>query len=274
MKRHLAVLLLVLSCVCFSPGEVGGQSLSVEGTVWEGMVKLPDANGKVQELPYVFEFLPDHKLIPTGTWQQTGRNIRIEVNDGSSTWIGTIEEGRMSGTAVNKLGHSWSWVLIPKAQSKLDPGDVTTTVKWTTYSSAPGRFSMLFPGQPTLKEQPVDSAAGKLTNNILMASSGSSAFLASYADYPLVNDDLQAILDRVRDGAVSGIKGTLIKSTPITHKGYPGREFQASGEGLLATFRIYVVNNRLYQMVAVYPPGASTEEVKDFLNSFDLKVDK
>jgi hypothetical protein len=268
MKRPLAILLLVLSLVCMSHREISGQSPSVEGTVWEGRVKLPDANGNVQEHPYIFEFLPNHKLPPAGTWQQTGSNIRMEVNGGASTWIGTIEAGRMSGTAVNRRGHRWSWVLNPRGQSKLNPG------VWATYSSVAGRFSMLFPGQPILKEQPVDSTAGKVTNYVLVASLGSTAFLASYADYPPLNDDPQAVLDRVRDGAVSGVKGTLTKSIAITLKGYPGREFQASGEDMRATFRIYLVNNRLYQMAVVCPPDAPTDQVRDFLNSFDLKLDK
>jgi hypothetical protein len=268
MKRQLAVMLLGLSLVCFAPCAVGGQSQSVEGTVWEGMVKLPDADGKVQEHPYVFEFLPNHRLPPAGTWQQTGNNIRMEVNGGASTWIGTIEEGRMSGTAENRLGHKWNWELIPRSKSN------ATTAKWTIYSSVAGRFSMSFPGQPTLKEQQFDSAAGKLTINLLTASAGPSTFLASYVDYPPITEDLQAVLDRVRDGAVGSAKATLIKSTAITLKGYPGREFLTSGEGIVATFRIYLVNNRLYQIGALGPPDASTEEAKAFLNSFDLKVDK
>jgi hypothetical protein len=177
----------------------------------------------------------------------------------SFSWSGT------SGQSPNVQG---------QGQPQVNPGDITTTVIWTRYSSTAGRFSILFPGQPTLKQQPVDSAVGKLTNNILLASTGAAVFLASYADYPVVNDDPQAVLDRVRDGAVNGVKGTLIKSTAITHKGFPGREFQASGEVMLATFRIYLVNNRLYQTVAVGPPGAVSEAAKDFLNSFDLKIDK
>lgn len=149
------------------------------------------------------------------------------------------------------------------------------TGEWIKYSSEAGRFSILMPVQPKVQEQPVKTAAGELTNHVFLALKGSAAFAISYADYPQNDADPQKVLDNVRQGAITGIKGTLISGSNITHKGYPGREFQASTEGALYTSRIFLVNNRLYQMVVVAPAGSlTTAEISKYLTSFNLTIDE
>ncbi|MGH9966663.1 MAG: hypothetical protein ACREBG_02355 [Pyrinomonadaceae bacterium] len=280
--RFASSSLLTLFLFCLVHAQATGRSgaASVEGSVWSGSIRAPQEDGKLVESFYRCEFLVGNRLqcrysgttYTNNTWHQTGRAIRMEMNDGYSTWLGTIDGDRMSGNSANKIGHTWSWVLTRQTQ---EPGTTRTTLlpEWIKYSSAAGRFTILIPVEPKFTENQVDSAVGKLVNNVYMALTDAGAFAISYADYPANNADPQAVLDNVLDGAIKGIKGTSISSTNITHKGHPGREFQASTEGSVYTSRIFLVNNRLYQIVVVTAPGkVSAAEINRYLTSFDLKT--
>jgi hypothetical protein len=145
---------------------------------------------------------------------------------------------------------------------------------WVKFSSEAGHFSILMPVKPTESKQDVATKLGPMVNNVFMAvTPAGHAYALSYADYPANNVDPQETLDKVRDGAVNGIKGQLVKSTNITHKSYPGREFQATvGDGLY-TSRVYLVGTRLYQMVAMGPKDRiSAADINRFLTSFELKT--
>lgn len=288
MKRLVTISLLTLFLSSLALAQTTAAKTgtgSLEGTTWEGTVKAPDSKGEFHDNAYQFQFLPGNKLhwkwndslYTNATWQQSGLSVRVELNDGYSTWLGTIEGNRMSGNSANKLGHKWEWSLTRKVQAPTEVIALNTqaTGGWIRYSSATGRFSILMPTQPKVQEQPVDTDAGKLINHVFMAQSGTAAFAISYADYPQNNADPQKVLDEVRQGAITGIKGTLISGKNITHKGFHGREFQASTQGALYTSRIFIVNNRLYQMVVVAPIGQlSAADINKFLTSFDLKIDE
>jgi hypothetical protein len=165
-------------------------------------------------------------------------------------------------------------VAVGQATNEAQAQNKPAAIEWITHKSTEGRFSMLFPGQPTLREQEVDSARGKLVNYVVYASTDKAAFLASYADYPPLTEDPQAVLDRVRGGVVDGMKGTLVKSEAITLQTVPGRQFEISYENRLAHCRIYLAKNRLYQIVAIRLATESKEESTKFLNSFAITPEK
>ncbi|HEX8494071.1 MAG TPA: hypothetical protein VF658_14590 [Pyrinomonadaceae bacterium] len=284
MKRLVALSLLTLCLSSLVLAQSSGtlSAPSAEGTSWVGTVRAPDSNGDFHDNAYQIDLLSGNRLhwkwndtlYTNGTWRQNGRSIRMELNDGYSTWLGTIEGNRMSGNSTNKPGHKWSWTLTRRSQPNVVIAPrPQAPAGWILHSSTAGRFSILMPSEPKVQEQPVDTAVGKLINHIFLAQKGSAAFAISYADYPQNNADPQGVLDTVRDGAINGIKGTLVSGKNITHKTFPGREFQASTQGALYTSRIFLVNNRLYQMVVVAPVGHLTDaEVNRFLTSFDLKL--
>lgn len=286
MKRFAATLLLTLCLSCLAHAQVS-ESVpvsSVTGTSWAGIVNAPDSAGRFQDSAYEFEFLTGNKLrwrwrgtvYENGTWQQKGRDILIELNDGYSTWQGTFEGNRMNGNSFNKEGYKWNWVLLrqtralpPSAQIIPAPGE------WISYSSAAGRFGVLMPAEPRVTEQGLEIGAEKLVNNVFLALTEFAVFGVSYADFPPNTSKSKSLLDNVRKGVIDGIKGTLISSSNISHKGYPGREFQASSDNGLYTSRIFLVKARLYQLVIVAVPGkVSPADVHRFLDSFDLRMEQ
>jgi hypothetical protein len=117
MTRFTAILILTL-CLSFVTSAQITEPVSVSsvaGTAWAGIVNAPDFAGRFQDYAYEFEFLPGNRLswrwrgtvYVNGSWQQNGRDILMELNDGDSTWRGTMEDNRMSGTSLNKEGYKW-----------------------------------------------------------------------------------------------------------------------------------------------------------------------
>lgn len=256
---------------------------SLAGTVWTSTLNAPQADGTTLERFYECEFFAGNRLrceysgtvLTNGTWFQNERLFRMDFNDGYSSWLGAIEGDRIIGNSVNKLGHKWTWVFARKARAAAPtPTGSSDSNAWIKYSDSPGRFSVLMPVAPVKSEHLVDKDGGKITNNIFMAKTAAAAFALSYADYTDVSEP-EKVLERVRDGAINGIKGKLVSSTEVSHRGFPGLEFQASLEGALYTSRIYLVKARLYQMVVVAAPGTVTStEINRYLTSFDLSTDQ
>lgn len=286
MMRFAAILLLTLclSCLAHAQASESVPFSSVAGTSWAGIVNAPDSAGRFQDYAYEFEFLKGNKLrwrwrgsiYENGTWQQDGREILLEMNDGFSTWRGTIEGNRMSGSSFNKEGYKWNWVLLRQTRALPPSAQIIPAAgEWISYSSAAGRFGVSMTAEPRVTEQGLEIGAVKVVNNVFLGLTQFAVFGVSYADYPPNTSKSKSLLDNVRKGVIDGINGTLISSSNISHKGYPGREFQASSDSGLYTSRIFLVNARLYQLVVVAVPGkVSPADVHRFLNSFDLKMEQ
>lgn len=281
--RLKAILFLTICLSCPTHAQVSESISSLAGTSWAGIVNSPDSAGRFQDYAYEFEFLTGSKLrwrwrgtvYDNGTWKQSGRDILLELNDGRSTWRGTIEGNRMSGNSLNKEGYQWNWVLLRQTRALPQSAQaIPAPGEWINYSSGAGRFVVLLPAEPRSTEQELEIGTGKLVNNVFLALTQFAVFSVSYADFPPGTAQSKSLLDKMQKGVIDGIRGRLLRSSKISHKGYPGREFQASSESGLYTSRIYLVNDRLYQLVVVaMPEMVSSEPVDRFLNSFDLKIE-
>jgi hypothetical protein len=156
--------------------------------------------------------------------------------------------------------------------ASLIPG---ATIEWKEFSSPEGTFSILMPGQPAQSNQTVKTAAGDMELHQYMVELRSGAYGVIYSDLPPLflqqPDAARRLLDGGRDGAVSQVKGKLV-SEDIIHIGLnPGRELHVEfAKGTIRT-RMYLINARLYQVVAVIPSGheqKASEDTTKFLDSF------
>ncbi len=144
------------------------------------------------------------------------------------------------------------------------------------FNSVEGRFSVMFPGDPKTTTQTVPTAVGDITLTMYTASTSDGAYFVGYADYPadaVASSDPQNMLDGARDGALKNVNGTLISEEKITLDGNPGRslQFKSSDGKNVAYGHIYLIDNRLYQILVVSAPGKLTQDQIDaFLNSFSL----
>ncbi|OPY04503.1 MAG: hypothetical protein A4E67_02350 [Syntrophaceae bacterium PtaB.Bin038] len=153
------------------------------------------------------------------------------------------------------------------------------TSPWKDFHSMEGGFSVSMPGTPVERRQAYQTQAGPVEAHFFTveADRGSLVYMVVYGDYPealMATGDREMLLDAARDGAVGNIQGTLLSERAVSIGGHPGRELQVlSSDGRLALkMRIYLVNNRQYQVVAVTPKETrSTADRDRFLDSFRLK---
>lgn len=144
----------------------------------------------------------------------------------------------------------------------------------TEFRSEAGGFSVMTPY--ALEERPVDT--GIIETHTFMAQKDRTAWGVSYTDYPAgIIDfiDPSASLEASVAGATALMKGELVSKAEITLDEYPGREFTvrvpSDGPDAIYRARLFLVGNRLYQIMVVVPKGEENDEtVTRFLESFQL----
>jgi hypothetical protein len=147
------------------------------------------------------------------------------------------------------------------------------------FSSAAGRFSVSSPYTLTENTQSIDTQVGAVELHMFSANQPTQTLIVSYSDYPaelVSKSNPDKILDGSRNGMVQNSKGQLLSETRITIDGHPGRELTVSstadnGQELLLRSRIYLVENRLYQVTVVtIKDKANPQAIDQFLQSFKL----
>lgn len=154
------------------------------------------------------------------------------------------------------------------------------STKSQTFTSEQGGFSVMSPVPLEESTQSIDSELGPIEIHFYMGEDNGRAYMVGYSDYPqdfVDQTDPQVLLDGARDGAVGNINGKLVSEIKVLLEDqHPGREIVATAildqdqEGTLKE-RVFLVGNRLYQIVVIAPSGEmSTQEMDDFIKSFKL----
>lgn len=147
------------------------------------------------------------------------------------------------------------------------------------FKSEAGGFSVMTPAPLEESVQPVETQGSKIDLHLFSGQQDEIAYFVAYCDYApdlARPDNAEKMLDGARDGAVGNTHGKLTSETAITLAGHPGREvvIEARGEDRPpATIkgRLFMVQNRLYQVTVVAPRARSGDQaVDDFLQSFKL----
>ena len=167
---------------------------------------------------------------------------------------------------------------------------------WQTITSYEGNFVVMLPQEPTysnasiaIPSGPLGGAAMELQIHrfVAEAEGGRRVFTVLYSDYPeahVTEQGREAILARVRDGAVSSVQGKIRSEEQIKLNNFPGLQVtfeggdpaegpDAKGDRVFATFRFYLIKNRLYQVAILQAGEPLPAEVQDKLfRSFRLRV--
>ncbi|HAZ47571.1 MAG TPA: hypothetical protein DDW76_03580 [Cyanobacteria bacterium UBA11369] len=158
------------------------------------------------------------------------------------------------------------------AFSPLSPSStlVTQTV-WKEFSSSEGKFAVSMPGTP---KQETETDEDGLTSHSFTVEleNPDSAYLVTYYDVPEVAkatpEQIKELLDGAPDAFAKGGNANLTRSQNIILDGNPGREFEfTSTEGFSGKGRVYLVQERLFLVVAIAPQSQS---IQRFLDSFRL----
>ncbi len=148
------------------------------------------------------------------------------------------------------------------------------------FSSETGQFTINAPETFQETQQSVETPIGTIDIHTFTAEKRKSAYVVAYSDYPpqvVTLSDPQLLLDSSRDGALRNLKGNLVKEEKIELNGNPGRSLiinatTETGEPATINARLYLVKNRLYQVLVVIPEkNADLSKTQAFLDSFTLQ---
>lgn len=159
---------------------------------------------------------------------------------------------------------------------------------WREIKSAEGGFAVLMPDKPQTVTREIPFDGRPITMTIVSTGVGPTLFAAGVARLPadaVTPEHIDATLAQFRDGLVHNIAGRTTRVAPIAlpaaaaagHTVRAGQLVEARGRvgkdgrpGQLAA-RFHVVDDRLYQVVAIGADGELTDDALDtFFSSFRL----
>lgn len=147
--------------------------------------------------------------------------------------------------------------------------------KFEEFAPKGGRFTVQMPPGPKEQNNTVKTAIGPIEVHMFVCEPDpSTAYIVGYSDYPeamMKKADTEKVLDGARDGAVKNVNGKLDWEKKVTIDGHSGRDFALSTERFKGRDRIYLVNDRLYQVMLVGTKDFITsKDGEKFLDSFKL----
>ena len=147
--------------------------------------------------------------------------------------------------------------------------------QWKEFAPKEGRFKVLMPGTPKQDMAEAESDFGKGVLHMNTVQAVKTMYGANYCDFPseIKKVPLKQVFDSSRDGAVANLKGKLASEMDIKLDKYLGREIQIDVQGGKQLFRarVYLVDQRLYQVVVFGTKEAATSKAADkFLDSFQV----
>ncbi len=164
-----------------------------------------------------------------------------------------------------------------QATPGIPPSAIAQSV-WRSFQDPAGKFTVLMPGQPQQRRQQQQTRLGTLeVYTFAVEQPGLSAHLVTYTDFPpefIQAADPNKLLDNGRDEVIRQVQGRLLSEGRITLNGSPGRELKLRAPGdLIIHSRIYLVDQRLYQLIVVTPESKAPSlsgSIRGFFQSFRL----
>lgn len=148
---------------------------------------------------------------------------------------------------------------------------------WMEFASEEGKFRVRFPAAPSKDTAEIPTLVGSVKQTTHSAGEGDVHFGVAYGEYPpeaMKDFDLDKGLDGARNGAINNVGGTLLAEQQITFAGQPARAFQGKatvqGIELLLDARVFMLDNRLYQLIVVHPSTSQNLASGKFFDSFSL----
>lgn len=139
------------------------------------------------------------------------------------------------------------------------------------FVSSEGRFSIDLPGTPAEEINSRESAFG---GKKLGWRNQGALFTVSYADrQDANNENAEKIVEASADGYISVIPktGEVVSRNKITLDGYPGVEVVSrEKDGFTVITRYYLVEKRIYCVVAMWTAGSADDYVRKTVDSFKL----
>lgn len=145
-----------------------------------------------------------------------------------------------------------------------------------SYNPATEPFKAKFPGTPQKMKKSIAPNGIALEIDITVFENASGAYLVMYSDYPqghVTRTGAETVLTNVANGGAAERGGTITSRTAISLGSHPGQEITLTdpATGMKIRNRIYLVGDRLYQVMTVTKATTDKAKIERFLDSFEVK---
>ncbi len=144
--------------------------------------------------------------------------------------------------------------------------------KWSDYSYAKEGFAVSAPTEPSLTTQTAETAAGPVEMHLYQVEVGAGMLLVVTSRLHTKDKrTAQQVIAESKQGAAAAVHGKLAAQKAIALGKYPGTEIEIAADKTHSRNRIYVVNRKIYQVMAIGPVDrALPRETDQFYQSFRL----
>jgi hypothetical protein len=238
--------------------------------MWDGLPLLPSAEeGRVAGPSYIYAAkvpFSAAEAFYAETLKAEGWTVSVKLRSEKGMFGGPVVsleaergEKRAGIIIVYSTADERTLVTLASFASKQE-ADVSVgpdaSLKWAEFTSAPGRFTIMFPGSPEEVQQDISTPAGLLILHIhsLIVDGEYSVTWGDYPFNPSERGTLDKFLDTVVHGAVAETGNTLVSQSKSEVGGYPCRDLherEQSGRTMHA--KVCIVGSRHYQVAITYP---------------------
>jgi hypothetical protein len=176
-----------------------------------------------------------------------------------------------TSTASPNAGSSAPTEVATEASTNAHPG-------WITFAPDGQGFSAIYPGDPTLQTQTIQTASGPVPMSVWYyeASDDLSYYVAlgKYPEGSLSSGSLSDAYDAaVTDMSNMSLGMTVTEHGDVTISGHAGRTFTVANSAVTVKGELIAVGDNLYKVYVLYPSDASeSPNTRIFLSGFTLTV--
>lgn len=176
-------------------------------------------------------------------------------------------------------GAIWAYIVLEAGTQTSTPTATIATAADSAqantiqpFTSADGRFSVLFPGAPTQFSQPVHWKNGETgTRYDIGVITDNAVYIVGYTDSApdVVAEGAQAHLQGTESGFIAG--KTLLSDQAIDLDGVPGRAYTAADSEYYYIVHDFVAGTRFYRLFVRTRKGPTATQAVLFMNSFRIQ---
>lgn len=196
-----------------------------------------------------------------------------------------LAQGRLNRPTFFKDGQQLMDREIQRLQQQSESNNVehpsqlltidTEQLRWQKFIFQDGDFSVWIPqGIQSSEEVSINLENTNLSFEVLASHPQNHRFVAAYSNglNPSQTTNKEQLLAQVQQGIINKTNFTLITDKNITFKTYMGKELIMRNEDELISFRVYLINNRIYVLAAasLNQTEVNSEIIDVFFDSFRL----
>ncbi len=174
---------------------------------------------------------------------------------------------------------------IQRLQQQSDPNNIehpsqlltidTGQLRWQKFVFQDGNFSVWIPqGIQSSETVSISLGESNLSFEVVATHPQNYRFVAAYSASlnPNHTDNSELLLNQVQEGIIKETNFTLLTDESITWQQYKGKKLTMKDEDELISFRVYVINNRVYVLAAGqnYDNQTISKNIVSFFDSFRI----